>query len=161
MRRAIKKLRGGEMKEIESFEDLNVWKEAVDVADLSYEVTEMFPKHILWGIGTQMQRSSTSVGSNIAEGCERQHTAEYIQFCHIALGSLAELYTQLTIAKRRKYVTEEKSGQLFLRIGNVRRMLKNLLKSLKLRKKLITSEERQERAKNKNVRRIRTCKDKT
>jgi four helix bundle protein len=123
------------MKDIESFEDLNVWKEAVEVADLSYETTEKLPNHLLWGIGAQMQRSSTSVGSNIAEGCERQHTGEYIQFCHIALGSLAELYTQLVIAKRRKYIEDNKAEKLFLKIGNVRRMLKNMIKSLKARKK--------------------------
>jgi four helix bundle protein len=122
------------MNEVKSFEDLEVWKKSVDIADLTYEITEGFPKQVQWSLGTQMQRSSVSMGSNIAEGCERQHTGEYIQFCHISLGSCAELYTQLAIAARRKYVSEENAGKLKAQITHARRMTKNMIKSLRLRK---------------------------
>jgi four helix bundle protein len=124
----------GEMNEVRSFEDLKVWQEGVEVADLTFEITEGFTNRVSWSLGTQMERSSVSVASNIAEGCERQHTQEYIQFCYVALGSLAELHTQVVIARRRKFVTEEKAGKLILKIGDTRRMARNLVKSLKARK---------------------------
>lgn len=122
------------MNEVKSFEDLEVWKKSVDAAVLTFEITEEFPKQVQWSLGTQMNRSSVSMGSNIAEGCERQHTTEYIQFCHISLGSCAELYTQLAIAKRRKYVSDEKAVKLGTEINSIRRMTKNMVKSLRKRK---------------------------
>jgi four helix bundle protein len=122
------------MSEVKSFEDLEVWRKSVDAADLTFEITEEFPRQAQWSLGTQMQRSSVSVASNIAEGCERQHTAEYIQFCHISLGSCAELYTQLVIAKRRKFVDDEKAEKLMTHITHIRRMTKNMVKSLRKRK---------------------------
>jgi four helix bundle protein len=59
------------MSEVRSFEDLDVWKKSIDAAVLTYEITEEFPKQVQYSLGTQMQRSSVSMGSNIAEGCER------------------------------------------------------------------------------------------
>ncbi len=123
------------MNVVKSFEDLEVWKKAIDISDLTHAIVDDFPKQAIWTLGTQMLRSSVSIGSNIAEGCERQHTPEYIQFCYIALGSCAELYTQLIIAKRRKYLPEEKYDQISEMIQHERRMLLNLTKSLKLRRK--------------------------
>lgn len=58
-----------------------------------YEAAKKFPKEELYGLSDQIKRSAVSVPSNIAEGQSRQHTAEFRQFLHIALGSLAELDT--------------------------------------------------------------------
>ena len=117
---------------VRSFEDLDVWVKGVDIADLIHECAENFPRAVVYGLGNQMQRSSASVPSNVAEGSERQHTNEYIQYCYIALGSCAELYTQLVIAKRRGYVNKQKADMLAEMINHERRMLKNLIKSLKI-----------------------------
>jgi four helix bundle protein len=70
-------------------------------------MTSKFPKEERYGLTTQMQRAAVSIASNIAEGFARQHTKEYQQFCYIALGSCAELETQLIIAQRRNYVSSE------------------------------------------------------
>jgi four helix bundle protein len=56
---------------------------------------------------SQIRRSSVSVPSNIAEGYGRRTTNEYIQFLHIALGSLRELDTELIIAKKVKLAAPE------------------------------------------------------
>lgn len=58
------------------------------------------PKNEVYGLCSQMQRSAVAIPSNIAEGCKRNHRAEFIQFLGIANASSAELETQLIIAKR-------------------------------------------------------------
>ena len=82
-----------------------------------------------------MQNASISIPSNIAEGCERHHTPEYIQFTYVSLGSCAELYTQLKIARKRNYIDEKCAEAIEKMIVHERRMLLNLIKSLKKKKK--------------------------
>ena len=59
---------------VKSFEDLDVWKKGIEISVLTHESVEKFPRDVMWGLGSQMQRASISIPSNIAEGCERQHT---------------------------------------------------------------------------------------
>lgn len=70
-----------------------------------YRLTEMFPKDELYGLRSQMERAAVSIPSQIAEGYLRRHKKEYIQFLSIALGSAAELETQLLICKSLKKFT--------------------------------------------------------
>jgi four helix bundle protein len=88
---------------VKSYKELNVWKKGIEIVDRIYEITENFPKKELYVLSSQMQRSAISIPSNIAEGFVRGHTAEYKQFLRIALGSCAELNTQLIIAHKRNY----------------------------------------------------------
>ncbi|MEL7007707.1 MAG: four helix bundle protein [Cyanobacteria bacterium J06588_4] len=83
-----------------SYREQFIWQKAVDLAVQCYQVTERFPKTETYGLVGQIRRSSVSVASNIAEGYGRKTKNEYIQFLHIALGSLRELDTQLIVAKR-------------------------------------------------------------
>lgn len=64
-----------------------------------YKLTQTFPKDELYGLTSQIRRAAVSIPSNIAEGNERNSHKEFNQFLHIALGSAAELSTQLLIAK--------------------------------------------------------------
>ncbi len=82
-----------------SYRNQFIWKRAVQLAVNCYKVTNHFPKTELYGLTSQIRRSSVSVASNIAEGYGRKTKPEYIEFLHIALGSLRELDTQLIIAK--------------------------------------------------------------
>ena len=84
---------------IKSYKDLDVWNKGIEIVDLVYDITAKFPKEEKYGLAAHMQKAAISIPSNIAEGHARQHTREYQQFCHIALGSCAELATQLTIAQ--------------------------------------------------------------
>ncbi|MDD3738232.1 MAG: four helix bundle protein [Lentimicrobiaceae bacterium] len=87
-----------------SFRDMDVWNNAMDLVDKVYLLTKQFPKDELFSLTSQIKRSAISVPSNIAEGFNRKNTKEYIHFCYISLGSLAELETQVEIAYRQKYV---------------------------------------------------------
>lgn len=117
---------------MKSHKDLDVWKAAIILAKSIYSLTTAFPKEEMFGMTAQMRRCSISIASNIAEGAARQGNKEFIQFLHIALGSAAELETQLIIAGEVKLgdpaVLERLDGDL----TRIRQMLRGLAKSLKI-----------------------------
>ncbi len=87
------------MAHMQSFKELTVWQKSIELVKEVYQATESFPKSELYGIVSQMRRSSVSIPSNIAEGYKRKNRKEYIQFLSIADGSSAELETQTIISK--------------------------------------------------------------
>ncbi|HQP91125.1 MAG TPA: four helix bundle protein, partial [Candidatus Omnitrophota bacterium] len=93
---------------VKSFKDLKVWKSSYQLALAIYEITKNFPKEEIYGLVSQMRRSSVSVPSNIAEGYSRKGRPEYVRFLSIAYGSLSELETQILLSKDLKYIDEEK-----------------------------------------------------
>ena len=87
---------------VRSHEDLDVWKVAMEVAVRVYAETAKLPSTEAFGLQQQMRRAAVSVPSNIAEGAARQSTREFLKFISIAMGSLAELDTQLLLCDRLK-----------------------------------------------------------
>jgi four helix bundle protein len=71
-----------------------------------YQITHNFPASEKFGLINQIRRAAVSIPSNIAEGQGRNSTKEFRQFLAISLGSLAELETQLIIAKEIEYLTQ-------------------------------------------------------
>ncbi|MDB9506783.1 four helix bundle protein [Microcystis aeruginosa CS-338/01] len=92
---------------IQSYRDLRVWQESVNLAESCYRLTKTFPKEELYGMTTQIRRASVSIAANIAEGYGRKTRGEYIQFLYIAQGSLKELETHWLISQRveREHLT--------------------------------------------------------
>jgi len=86
------------------FEDLDVWKRS---ARLSAELYKMLSGLRDFGFRDQITRSGLSVPSNIAEGMERRSMKEKQRFLDIALGSCAELRTQLYIGVEIGYIDKE------------------------------------------------------
>jgi four helix bundle protein len=114
--------------EIKSHKDLKVWQESMDLVVEIYKLTKFFPKEEQFGLTSQMRRSSISIPSNIAEGAGRKGSKEFNRFLYIALGSLAEIETQLEIAYRLNYI--ENNSEINEKIIYIRRMLTKLIKSL-------------------------------
>ena len=83
---------------IGSYKDLEAYRKGYELVKYIYVLTRRFPKEELYGISSQMRRASISIPSNIAEGYMRG-SKEYIQFLKVALGSCAELETQLSLSK--------------------------------------------------------------
>jgi four helix bundle protein len=108
--------------------DLDVWNGAMDLAVEVYSITSQFPKDELFGLVSQARRAAVSVPSNIAEGAARNSRKEYIQFLYVALGSIAELETQLLLAARLKLV---QNIEALDRVDRVRQMLLGLIRFLK------------------------------
>lgn len=106
----------------------------MDLVEAIYLTTERFPNHERYGLAGQIQRAAVSVPSNIVEGHSRQHLNEYLQHLSIAIGSLAEVETQLEIAYRLKYVPQEESSKTHEQIVDLRRQLRSLKNSLTKRK---------------------------
>jgi len=110
--------------------NLDAWKEAIKLTIEIYTLTKSFPKEELYGITNQIRRSAVSIPSNIAEGCARQTAKETIQFLHIALGSAAELETQLIIANNLNYINEHEFESLLEKLYAISRMTQGLIKTI-------------------------------
>ena len=112
-----------------AYEKLRVWKESVAFSKHIYSATKHFPKNETFGLTSQMRRCSVSVASNIAEGASRNSKKEFNQFIGIALGSLAEIDTQIIIATP-EFIDEKTCNALRLTIENLRKMLMGLKSTL-------------------------------
>ncbi len=114
---------------MKSHKDLEVWKRSIVVVTTIYELTSKFPDRENYGLTQQIRRCAVSVPSNISEGASRSSTKEYIRFINIALGSLAELETQLIIAENLNYCTD--INNTYIEIDEIGKMLSGLKKYLK------------------------------
>ena len=112
----------------QSFRDLRVWVEAMDLAAAVYEFTSAMPRDERYGLTSQMQRAAVSVPSNIAEGEGRMSPGEWLQFLGHARGSLNELETQILLASRLYRGSTEQSAWLLSRIEDVSRALNGLIR---------------------------------
>jgi four helix bundle protein len=115
---------------IRNFRDLDVWKKGMEIVKDIYKLTCGFPKQELYGLAAHMQKSAISIPSNIAEGFNRFHNKEYKQFLYVALGSCAELETQIEIAFEVEYINSREKEILLEKIDHESRMLTNLIKKL-------------------------------
>jgi len=104
----------------------------MDLVEDLYKITKDFPKEELYSLTSQLRRSVISIPSNIAEGAARNSKKEFIQFLHIALGSTAELETQLLISERLGYLKE--SSEYLNKLNEIKKMLLGLLSFLKNKK---------------------------
>lgn len=111
-----------------SHKDLLVYQKALDLVTVLYAVVAQFPKEEMYALSSQMKRASVSIPSNIAEGAARRYEKDYVRFLFIALGSAAELETQLDIAYNLGFVHSEKHEKLHAQIEEVAKMLQGLIK---------------------------------
>src|SRR5437870_61337 len=111
-----------------SFKDLLVWQKSVDLTVLVYDLCKQLPDSEKYGLISQMQRAAVAIPSNIAEGYRRNIRKEYQQFCGIALGSAAELETQLTITN--KVYSPVDTTQPMNQCTEVQKMLNSLINNL-------------------------------
>jgi len=122
-----------EMKEkILSYKDLEVWKNGVKLAKDIYWLTETFLYHELYALTSQLRRAAVSVSSNIAEGYVRNSTKEFVHFLYISLGSLAEIDTQLQLAKELNYTenTEELQNFIEMQMQQIRSFINALKRKI-------------------------------
>jgi len=116
-------------KKLKIHKDLDAWKRSMDLVEMVYKVTKTFPKEELYGLANQLRRAAVSVPSNIAEGAARGSKKEFIQFLHIALGSLSEVETQLIIANRLGYVND--TNDMDQQLRTLRKLILGLIRHLK------------------------------
>jgi four helix bundle protein len=111
------------------YERLEVWQKGMDLAVLVYDLIRCFPADERFSLADQMRRCAVSIPSNIAEGTARASKKEFAQFLYIAIGSAAELDTQIQIAQRVGYIQDITS--LRQEVLVVKKMINALITSLK------------------------------
>jgi four helix bundle protein len=119
------------MSEIRDHRDLEAWRVAMDGVLETYQLSADFPRTETYGLISQMRRAAVSVPSNIAEGQARKFRAA-INHLNIALGSIAELDTQLEVAVRLTYVSRDQASDLQKLIVSGRRLVHGLRRAKRL-----------------------------
>jgi len=114
---------------IQSFRDLSVWQKSMDLAVTMYRSTETFPRSEMFGLTSQMRRASVSIPSNIAEG-KAIGGQRYRRHLKFAIGSNAELQTQIELAERLKLFASADANNLLEHASEIGRMIAGLLRSL-------------------------------
>lgn len=101
-----------EYEVVESHENLEVWQIGIKLVKLIYQLTDSFPDKEKYRLTDQMCRAVVSIPSNIAEGGARKSTKEFMRFISISIGSLAELRTQIVIARELGYINKEAISEI-------------------------------------------------
>jgi four helix bundle protein len=112
------------------YSDLVAWQRAMDLVADIYRVSIEFPKSELYGLTSQLRRAAVSVPSNIAEGYGRSGRREFAHALSIALGSLAEVETQILIAERLGYIAADSRATLMESSTQTGRIIVGLLNSM-------------------------------
>ena len=113
-----------------SFEDMQVWKDALGLAVRVFEWSESLPKKEDYGLTSQVRISALSVSANIAKGFGRHHVADRRNFYYNAHGSLCETRNHLVYAQRVKYLDEDLEYKFRKIIDDVTVDLGKLISSL-------------------------------
>jgi len=112
---------------MQDFRNFKVWHKAHNLTLDIYRNTATFPREELYGLTSQMRRASSSIPTNIAEGCGRGGNAELARFLQIGMGSASELEYQILLARDLTYLPELIYDPLQNRVVEVKRMLCSLL----------------------------------
>lgn len=95
------------MATFQTFEDIQCWQRARELTRKIYNSSKRAPFSTDFGLRNQIRKASVSIMSNIAEGFDRNGTAEFVQFLSIAKGSAAEVRCQLYVAADQGYINEK------------------------------------------------------
>ena len=121
------------MTTIQSFADLQAWKEAHVLVLLIYRVTEQFPRSEQFGLTSQLRRAAVSISSNIAEGFSRHSPRDKANFYTTALSSLTEVQNQILIARDVSYLKSEEFLKIEQQTIVVSKLINGLLKYVRAR----------------------------
>ncbi|NMF61118.1 four helix bundle protein [Pseudanabaena yagii] len=116
---------------MKDFKELKVWQRSHQITLKIYKITSNFPKEELYGLVSQMRRSSSSIPTNIAEGCGRGSDADFARFLQIAMGSASELEYQLLLSVDLGFINQEAYQAINPELIETKRMLNSLLQKLR------------------------------
>lgn len=118
---------------IRGYRDLIVWQDSMDLVVAIYRITATFPKDERFSLVDQLRRAAVSVPSNIAEGHGRSRTGDYLRHLSVAVGSLNEVETQVQIARRLEYISEDVQREALASCNGIAKMLGGLIRALRRR----------------------------
>jgi len=114
-----------------NFTDLKIWQLSHQLTLQIYKLTATFPKSEIFGITSQIRRSSSSISANIAEGFGRKGKKEFIQYLYQAKGSLYETQNFIFLAKDLKFLDSKTSIELLSKYTQLAKMLNSFIASIK------------------------------
>jgi four helix bundle protein len=115
---------------IQSYEDLEVWQMAMNLAEDCYRLTATFPREETYGLTAQTRKAAVSIPANIAEGYGRNQTGNFLHFLRIAQGSVRELETHLLLASRLQITDADRAAPCREKAIRVSKMLRALIRKL-------------------------------
>ncbi len=115
---------------VESYRDLEVWQRGITLVERVYEVTDRFPDREQYELTSQLRRAVVAIPSNIAEGWGYSSRDQYVYYLEQARSSLLEVETQIIIAERLSYITEDTRDDLLRGTTVESKMLLSLMRSL-------------------------------
>lgn len=115
---------------MKDYKNFTVWQKSHQLTLDVYATLQNFPKDEMFGLISQMKRSSSSIPTNIAEGCGRNSDKDFARFLIIAFGSANELEYQFILSKDLKFIEVEKVNLLLLQIEEIKKMLNSLISKL-------------------------------
>jgi four helix bundle protein len=117
---------------IRTFRDLEVWQAGMDLAVSIYQLTALLPNEERYGLSAQMRRAAVSVPSNVAEGhAFRTKPRAYRRHIRIALGSFAELETQIELVGRLYQKDVQRTSDVVQKLTRTGQLLHGLLRALR------------------------------
>ncbi|WP_263820763.1 four helix bundle protein [Salinibacter sp.] len=115
---------------VESDRDLEVWQRGIVLVERVYEATDGFPDREQYKLTSQLRRAVVAIPSNIAEGWGYSSRDQYVYYLEQGRSSLLEVETQLIIAERLSYITEDTRDDLLRGTTVESKMLLSLMRSL-------------------------------
>ena len=113
-----------------NYRDLVTWQRAMDFTVDVYAATSAFPREEIYGLTSQLRRSTMSIPSNIAEGEGRGSPGDFKRSLSIAHGSLREAETQLILSQRLRYLETANAERLREQAEEVGRLINGLSNSI-------------------------------
>ena len=113
------------------FHQLSVWQKSHQFTLDVYVLTRAYPKDELFGLTSQIRRSSSSIATNIAEGCGRGSDADFGRFLQMAMGSASESEYQILLSFDLNYIDENQFKQMNANVTEIKRMLSSLISKTK------------------------------
>lgn len=107
-----------------------VWQKSHELVLEIYKASSKFPKEEVYGLVSQIRRSSSSIPTNIAEGCGRNSDKDFCRFLYFAFGSANELEYQIILSIDLKYFEVELGQKLLSQIEEIKKMLTGLISKL-------------------------------
>lgn len=114
-----------------NYRELEIWKNGIIIVEKIYEISAKLPIDERFGLRSQIKRASVSIPSNIAEGCSRNSEIEFKRFLEMAMGSLFEVETQITICERLGFFERSDVNDILQLLNTEAKMINSLISKIK------------------------------
>ena len=116
---------------MQDFRNLKIWQKGHELTLDIYKLTAGFPKTEQYGLVSQIRRASSSIPTNIAEGCGRHGNKELARFVQISMGSASEVEYQLILAHDLGYINQDAFRSLTSKTVELKKMMSRFINALR------------------------------